>query len=280
MAAAKKLALVIGSGSVKCAAALGVQRALESAGIGLDMVIGCSGGSMYAALMALGYPPDKVGEMSQTLWTHDLTARPNRRALLQLLLPGLVKFDEGFSLRDDRKVNARLKEVYGAQSFEDAKIPLYITATDFMTGEMVVLSEGPLLPAVRASLAIPLIFPAVRHQNRLLVDGYLADPLPVGVAIKEGADIILAIGFEAANQSRLSSLARYSFQFTSVMSNNLLKANFAFHNLAHHSEVLLMVPEFEERVRLFDTEKIPYIIDVGEREMKKQLPYLQQLLAG
>ncbi len=280
MAAPKKLALVIGSGSVKCAAALGIQRVLERADIKLDMLVGCSGGSLYAALLALGYPTEKIAEMSSSLWTHDLTARPNRRALLQAILPGIVKFDERFSLRDDRKVNQRLEEVYGQHSFEEAKIPLYITATDFMTGEMVVLEKGPLLPAVRASMAIPLIFPAVKSEGRMLVDGYLADPLPVGVAIREGADIILAIGFEATNQSRLSSLGRYAFQFTSVMSNNLLKANFAFHNLAHHSEVLLVVPEFEERVRLFDTEKIPYIIQVGEREMEKQLPYLQQLLAA
>jgi NTE family protein len=280
MPANKRIALVIGSGSVKCAAALGLMRVLEREGIGVDMYVGCSGGSLYAALLALGTPTDTIAEMSASLWTRDLTARPNRRALLQALAPALVKFDARFSLRDDRRVNSLLKEVYGGRRFEDARTPLYITATDFMTAEMVVLSQGDLFPAIRASMAIPLIFPAWQHEGRMLVDGYLSDPLPVGVAIREGADVILAMGFEAAYQSRLSTLARYVFQFTSVMSNNLLTANFAFHNLAHHSEVLLLVPEFDQKVGLFDTEKIPYVIEVGEKTMEKQLPYLRQLLAA
>ncbi|MBI3157991.1 MAG: patatin-like phospholipase family protein [Chloroflexi bacterium] len=280
MPSKKRIALVIGSGSVKCAAALGLMRVLEREGISVDMYVGCSGGSLYAALLALGTPVEAIAEMSAALWTRDLTARPNRRALLQALVPALVKFDARFSLRDDRLVNRRLEEVYGGHRFEEAKTPLYITATDFMTAEMVVLSQGALFPAIRASMAIPLIFPAWELDGRMLVDGYLSDPLPVGVAIREGADVILAMGFEAAYQSRLSTLARYVFQFTSVMSNNLLTANFAFHNLAHHSEVLLLVPEFEQKVGLFDTEKIPYVIEVGEKAMEKQLPYLRQLLAA
>lgn len=280
MAGQKKVALVIGSGSVKCAAALGVKRALDQAGVPISMYVGCSGGSLYAALMALDVPTDEIAAMSARLWTRDLTARANRRALWQALFPKLAKFDSSFSLRDDKAINRQLQAVYGGKRFEDAATPLYINATDFMTGELVTLSQGDLLPAIRASLAIPLIFPAVQHDGRTLVDGYLSDPLPVSVAIREGADIIIAIGFHAETQSHLSSLMRYTFQFTSIVSNNLLKSNYAFTSLAHHSEVLLMVPDFEQRVRLFDTDKIPYVIEVGAREMKKQLPYLQQLLAA
>src|SRR5690606_9428889 len=109
-------------------------------------------------------------------------------------------------LRDDRRINRQLAEVYAGRRFEDTQIPLYITATDFHTGEMVTLSRGELLPAIRASLAIPLILPAVEHEGRTLVDGYLSDPLPVSVAIREGADIIIAIGFQAETQARISSL--------------------------------------------------------------------------
>jgi NTE family protein len=62
------------------------------------------------------------------------------------------------------------------------------------------------------------------------------------------------------------------------MSNNLLRANFAFHNLAHHAEILTILPNFETRVNLFDTDRIPYIISQGEEAMEEQLPYLQRLL--
>ena len=72
---------------------------------------------------------------------------------------------------------------------------------------------------------------------------------------------------------------RYNFQISSVTSNNLLKTNYAFHNLAHHSEIIPILPEFEYHIKLFDTDKIPYVIEEGERAAEKQLPYIKLLLA-
>lgn len=277
--AQRRIALVIGSGSVKCAAAIGAQNALRRAGIHIDMYIGCSGGAMYATLMALGVDTETIANMTRRLWTRDITRVPSYRDFFSILLPGLFKFDETFGLVNDRLVMERLREAFGDKTFADAKVPLYITATDFENGEQVVLAQGRLVDVIRGSIAMPYIFKPYRVDGRLLVDGYLSDPLPVGVAIKEGADIILAMGFDAPYQSRINSLPRFSFQISSIMSNNLYKANYAFHNLAHYGEVIPIIPEFSQRIGLFATDKIPSIIQEGERTMEEQLPYLQQLLA-
>jgi NTE family protein len=278
-AVGKRVALVIGSGSVKCAAALGLQRALTRAGIPLDMLVGCSGGSMYAAFMAAGYPAERVIEMTQRMWTREVTSRRDRRALLKVLFPKLMKFDEAFGMRDDRLVMKTFREAFDGLSFETMKVPLHIATTDFHTGEQVVLSSGSLVDAVRASIAIPFVFKPWRVGDRLLMDGFLSDPLPVGIAIKEGADVIIAMGFESPYQTRIDSPGRFAFQLSSVVTNNLLKANYAFHNLAHHSEVIPIVPVFSQRIRLFDTDKIPSIVEDGERAAEEQLPYLKRLLA-
>ncbi len=274
-----KVALVIGSGSVKCAAAIGLQKVLQREGIEMSMIVGCSGGSIYAALIALGHPPEKIAEMTAHLWTRDVTAKRNGRALWQILLPNAFGFDEYFGTIDDTLVMERFRAAYGGARIEDAKIPLYITATDFEHGEQVVLTRGALVDAVRASIAIPYIFRAHRVNGQLLVDGYLTDPLPIGVAIKEGANVILAMGFESPYQGKINSLMRYTFQMSSIMSNNLLKSNYAFHSLAHHSEVILILPQFKQHIGLFDTDKIPYVIEEGERATEEQLPYLKKLLA-
>src|SRR5690606_33880258 len=129
----------------------------------------------------------------------------------------------------------------------------------------VILSSGSVVDAVRASIALPFAFAPWRIGERLLVDGFLSDPLPVGVAIRNGADVIVAAGFESPYQSTIHSPGRFAFQLSAIMSNNLLKSNFAFHSLAHHSEVIPIIPRFTQRVRLFDTEKMPYIIEEGER---------------
>jgi NTE family protein len=274
-----KVALVIGSGSVKCAASIGIQKALARAGIGLDMVVGCSGGAIYAALMAAGHPPDVSAQMTQRMWTREITQGRNRRALLQALAPRWMRFKaEQFGLRDDRVLLARLKEAFGDSRIEQTRIPLHITATDFSNGELVDLSSGSVADAIRASVALPFAFSPWKIDGKLLIDGFLSDPMPVSVAVKHGASVIVAVGFESPYQESVTSAGRFAFQLSSIMSNNLLKSRFGFQTLAHHSEVIAVMPEFTQRIRLFDTQKIPYIIEEGERAAEQQIPYLKQLL--
>lgn len=274
----KRVALVMGSGNLKCAAALGTHKVLQREGIDVNMVVGCSGGSQYAAFIALGYDIEKAIDLSKRLWTSDLTRRRNARALIGALLPRLFGFNERFGLVDDTHFMQVLKEMYGESTFNDTRIPLYLTATDFMNGEQVVFTHGDLVDVIRASMAIPYIFKPWQVGDRLLVDGFLSDPLPVGVAIKEGADLIIAIGFETSYMSRIDSLFRFSGQISSIMVNKLFKANYAFHTLAHHFEVIPIMPQFDQPIMLFDTDKIPYIIEEGERVTEDQLPYLRRLL--
>jgi NTE family protein len=271
---------VIGSGSVKCGAALGVQRVLAREGIPIDMVVGCSAGSIYGALIAAGREPESSAETIRALWTRDLTKKRSRKALLQLLFPRLFGFDESWGLIDDTLVMQRLREGLEGLSFGSMRIPLHITATDLMTGEQVTMSSGDLLTSIRASIAMPFAFAPIRVDGRLLTDGYLSDPLPVGVAIREGADVILAIGFESPGQKRIRSGGRFAFQVSAVMTNNLLMSNFAFHNLAHHTEVLPILPQFSERVGLFETSKLDYVMREGEKAAEEQLPYLRRMLSA
>ncbi len=273
-----RIALVIGSGSVKCAAALGLMKVLERENIAVDLVVGCSGGAIYAALVALGWPVPKATETTLRMWTREVTGKRNVRAILQLAFPWLFKFDESFGLIDDRLLNRRLRNGFEGATFAQTRIPLFVTATDLYNGEQVVISGGSVAEAVRASISIPYIFPPYKVNGRFLVDGFQSDPLPIGVAIREGADIIIALGFESPYQEQITSLMRYNFQISSVTSNNLLKTNFAFHNLAHHSEIIPILPEFRHRIKLFDTDKLPYVIEEGELAAEKQLPYIRELL--
>ncbi len=275
-----KVALVVGAGAIKCAAAIGVHKVLEDAGIGVDLLVGCSGGAMFAAVTALGYPAAEAERLVGQMWTADVTKRRDRRAILRAFMPKLLRFDASWGMIDDTLITDRFRKVYGDRTFADAKIPFHVVAADFETGEKVVLSEGRLADAIRASIAIPFVFRPWRVGERLLIDGSLADPMPVDVAIRENATVILAIGFDNPYQRRIDSPVRFAFQVTTVMTNNLLRANFAFQNLAHHSELILILPEFEGRVNAFDTARLPHIIERGARAMQEQLDYVKQLLAA
>jgi NTE family protein len=276
----RRLAVVIGSGGVKCAAALGLRQVLDREGIPIDMFVGCSGGSIYAATAALGFSTEQAREATLRLWTREVTARRRRRALLELLLPRSFGFSERFGMRDDRLVLERLRGAFGDRRFADAPTPLHIAATDLRTGEQVVLSEGSIADAVRASIAIPFVLPPWRVGERLLVDGFLSDPLPVNIAIREGADVILAMGFDSPMQSRLTTPVRLIFQISSIMTNNLLRSRYAFTSATHHSEVIAVIPEFRDRIGVFATERIPRIIEDGARATEQHLPYIRKLLGG
>lgn len=274
----KKIALVIGAGSVKCAAALGLWKALGEENIPFDMIVGCSGGSIYAAAMAMGFSLQECIENTKKLWNRSITQQRNWRALASVLLPGILKFDHHFSMMSDKPMLKSFQAVFGDKTFADTKTPLYVMATDFETGESIAQHEGKLVDALRASIAIPYIWSAWKHNGRLLIDGAASNPLPVDVPMREGMDIILAIGFQIPLPSRIKSISRYAFYINSLMTNNLLNANFAFHNAAHHAEIISIFPEFERSIRLFDTDQIPYVIEQGERAMRQQLPYVKRLL--
>jgi NTE family protein len=72
--------------------------------------------------------------------------------------------------------------------------------------------------------------------------------------------------------------AAYASQMFNILSNQLLAKSFAFYNLAHHSEIIMMIPEFKERIKVNDTSKIPFIVQQGELEARKQIDYLKKLL--
>ena len=274
----KRVAVVIGSGAVQCAAALGMWKVLDREGIGVDMVVGCSGGSIYASVMALGYDVDTCERLTRELWTPKVTLRRDWRSMLGALLPGVFGFDGRFGLVHDAPLLEALDPPFGGRQFSDARIPLHVVATALDNGEKVVVRDGSVLDAVRASIAIPYVWKPWKIGDRWLLDGCLSDPLPVDVAIREGADVILAMGFESAYPRRIRSATRYAFQVNSIYTNNLLRANYSFHNLAHHAEIIPILPEFDGPVRLFDTDRFPHVIERGMRATEAQMDYLKRVL--
>jgi len=271
------VALVIGSGGLKCAAALGLWKVLRREGIELSMAVGCSGGSIYASVIASDMMPASAEEQTLGFWTSDLMS--GYTSNLRAALGGETRFTELSGLLDDAPVFDRLYSTFGEASFSDVKIPLKILATDLYQGDSVVLESGRIVDAIRASIAIPMVFRPAKVGDRWLVDGAVSNPLPVDVAIKYGAGIILAVGFETETRKRLHSYVAVTQHFNTMYMNNLLHKSFAFGSLAHHAEILPVLPEFTGRIGTFDETRLPEIIDAGEAAMEEHLPYLRRLLA-
>ncbi|MFO7670725.1 MAG: patatin-like phospholipase family protein [Bacteroidales bacterium] len=272
----KRVALVIGSGAIKCAASIGMFQVLEEENIEVDLVVGCSGGAIYGVGIAAGMEPDEIQQVSDSTWTRNLMQ--DYMVNLKASKDGSLIFTERSGLVNDAYLNEKLRNIAGGRMFSDLKIPLIVVATDMMDGEPVELSRGDIFSSVRASLAIPMIFPPWEVDGKLLVDGAASNPLPIDVAIQNGADIVLAMGFTIDYRSRFRSITAVQEQMTSIYMNNIFKNAYAFHNLAHHSEIFPIIPEFDSTISMFDIHKMPHIIEQGRNATLEQLPHIKRLL--
>lgn len=176
----RKVGLALSSGAAKGLAHIGVLEVLEKEGIPVNMIAGTSMGAIIGAMYAQGKNASQIKEVALDLGWKKL-------AHLLALTPPKTGFLSG------RKIKARLKEIIGEVDFADLRMPFACVATDIMTGEEVVIKQGPVLEAVIASMSLPVIFKAARWQGRYLVDGGVVNPVPVSVLKDMGADFITAV---------------------------------------------------------------------------------------
>ncbi len=270
-----RLALVLGSGGVRSIAAVGVAEVLSREGIRADLVVGCSSGALFGATIAMGLTGNEALRAATELWSAELTEQRRWRAYVQLIAPKMAGFDSGFSMRDDSLIRDRLERMFGGLRLEDMRTPLRITATDTASGEPVVLTRGLLMPALRASMAVPFIFPSVEIDGRRLVDGVISDPLPIAAA--PDAEAVVALGFEGGMPRRIDRVSRLVGQVTTAMINNLQRARLAAVRLSRQRLVCIDL-QLHRRIGLWETRAMPYLFEAGRRATEAKLPEIFAML--
>jgi NTE family protein len=174
-----KIGLALGSGSARGWAHIGVIEALREAGVEIDYIAGTSIGAVVGAVFASGNL-DKMKEVVvQFDWKQIL-------GFLDVVFPrsGLI---------DGRKVSDFIRDHVEEKTIEDLPVPFCAISTNLDDGREVVIKEGDLIEAVRASISAPGIFTPVKQNAMLLVDGGLVNPVPVNVVRAMGADFVIAV---------------------------------------------------------------------------------------
>lgn len=176
----RKIGVALSSGAAAGFAHIGVLAALEKAGIPIDMIAGSSTGALIGALYAQEKDIDEIKsviiELGQKRVAHTVH--------LLLTKIGLIR---------GKRRKYWLRETIGDLDFKDLRIPFACVATDIERGEEVIIKDGPLIEAVRASGSFPVIVPIAKWRGRYLVDGGLINPVPVSVVRDMGADFIIAV---------------------------------------------------------------------------------------
>lgn len=210
---APKVALVLGGGSARGFAHVGVIRVLEREKIPIDMIVGTSVGSLIGAIYAADV------DSFDLEWTAFSLERDD------IFDYGLVSAFTGMGAAKGEKLEAFVRTKVAIKDIEDLKIPFAAVATDLKRGTRVVLDKGPVARAVRASCAIPGVFQPVEHETALLVDGGVVDNVPVTVARERGADIVIAvdIGKDIENE-HISNLFEVVLQSIQIMARENVRA--------------------------------------------------------
>lgn len=173
----RKVTLVLGGGSARGVAHIGVLGVLEKENIPIDMIVGTSMGALIGAAYAVGVPVRVMKERAEKFTNN------------QLLDPTIPRM----GLLAGDKLESVIKSLVDDRTFEDTKIPLAILTTDMQTGEEVVYRSGNLSKIVRASCSWPGIFNPVRMDDRLLSDGGIKNSVPTKTAKDLGADYMIAV---------------------------------------------------------------------------------------
>jgi len=183
-----RVALVLGSGGARGYAHIGAIAEIESRGHEVVTVAGSSMGALVGGLYAAGVLDD------YTEWVRNL----KQREILRLLDP---KWSAGGAIAANR-IFAEVEELIGQQLIEDLPIAFTAVATDLRARREVWFQRGPLLSAIRASIAIPGVITPVVMNGRLLADGGLMNPVPIEPTAASAADLTIAISLQGDRSAR------------------------------------------------------------------------------
>ncbi|MBA4418742.1 MAG: patatin [Syntrophus sp. (in: bacteria)] len=256
--AVPKIALVLGGGSAKGFAHVGVIRVLEQEKIPIAMIVGTSVGSLIGSIYAAN--PDSF----QLEWA---AFRIDRNDILDLsLVTSKLGLVQGAKLETFVEQTVKVKRV------EETKIPFYPVATDINTGETIILGKGSLAKAVRASSAIPGIFVPVMFGNRMLVDGGVTNNIPCDIARNNGADIVIAVNIlKDAKDYNISSLIDIIGQSANIMmyENSKVKLRYAD----------VVIEPDTKGVSMFDFTQKKVLMEEGIKAARKAMPKIKELIS-
>lgn len=273
----RAVGLVLGGGAARGFAHIGVVRALQQAGIAIDLIGGASIGAQIGGLYALDWDYQQFWEASKRLGSP--------KQIFDRTLP-LV------AMMESKKVTRMMHELYDDHRIEDLWRPFFAVASNLTRAEPVIFQQGPLWEAVRSSIAIPGVFTPMLHEDQVLVDGGVMDNLPIDVMrdVMEAGRVIAVNASPAKTKlrkyqfggsvsgwrvlwSRLNPLARpiHAPSITGILlrSLELNSAHAVEHELATRAD-LLIEPQVEQ-YHAMDWGAYAGLIEAGYAAASEQL---------
>lgn len=290
-----RIGLALSGGGARGAAHIGVLKVLESMQIPIDCITGTSMGAIVGGAYASGVSPqDLESAVVETDWDDVFNDRPPRteqtmrrkqdatRGLSDLELgvrDGNIAIAGGLvsGVQIESFLRRLTRPVSAVEDFSRLPVPFRAVATDIETGEAVVLEGGNLVRALRASMAIPGLIAPVELDGRLLVDGGLADNLPIALARQSCADVVIAVNIQSPlfTREQLGSALSITGQLINLLGKSSVDAQLA--TLGEHD--ILITPNLGD-ITSADFDRQSEAIAIGEAAALEMAPALARLSAS
>lgn len=287
----KKVGLVLSGGGERGWIQLGMIEVLEKEKIPFDIITGSSVGGLIGLALASNFTAKEIITKVDVIKDKDIKRTTS----------------DNYSIYDPSAAFEKAKKIFGDKNIEDLPKKFAVVAVDFLTGEEVVIDKGPAWNAVKATSAIPAIFPPVEYEGKLLIDGGILNILPVDVAYKIGADITIGLdvsGFGAGakfspKQGKLNpvvkrlikttknpyiaAIAKRGYLFESLyQSARIMSARIRNEKLARYPPTLLLEayhpPKEPTSLNIFDKKLKKNMLDIGRDIAMSEIEKIKQLL--
>lgn len=264
--------IALGSGAARGIAHIGVLKALSEANISIDLISGTSMGAVVGACFA------KEGDISEIERT---ALRTDWRQVARLLDPSLNALKKG--LINGKRIEKLLHSLLGDIEFKDLAIPLYIVATDVKTGKEVIIHEGRVVSAVRASISIPGIFVPVVRDNICLVDGGTINPVPIDILKQKKTKITIAVNVLVNPEKRrlITPLSEYDTSGIPNIFDTLIQSLQIMECEIINKKILdadIIISPDVGHIQPFDFNKSKEAIKIGYQSAQKEIKHLQELI--
>ena len=257
----KKVGLALGGGAARGLAHIGVLEVLEKEGIPIDMIAGTSMGAIIGGVYA------KTGNAKAMKPVAISFGFRKMRYFSDFTIPrtGIIK---------GRRIEDELKTVIGANTeFHDLRIPFSCVAVDIDNGEEVVIKEGKVWEAMRASSSIPVIFTLAKWQGRNLVDGGLINPVPTKTVRDMGADFVISVNvlpYKAVGDNREPSIFSIMLKAFYILDSKFIETSLSAADAVIEPDVV--------HIAFTDFQRAEECIEAGVSAAKKLVPQIKKQL--
>ncbi len=275
-----KVGLALGGGGARGLAHIGVLKILEKNGIPIDCLAGTSMGGVIAAAYAQGMSAEDI--------ENEAVKFSRVRHLVSLLDPNPAR--RGFL--EGNRVKKYLQKLFEpTEFFENLKIPLILNAVDLNTCTEIALMQGPLLPAVLGTIAVPGLFPPAAHNGHLLIDGGVLNNVPTSHIKSIGADLVIAVDvltdpIPESDRTALAPKTHFTvplpdffidlYRALIIMSSQTTRMQ-----LQANPPDILIHPDIPADITMFlGFLQIHEVIAAGERSALQALPKIEALLGN